>query len=78
MAFFVLGINVGPVLGPIACGSVAQKAGFRWVFGFVALVAAAVTIISLLLLDETHPATIAARRTNVTSALRTSPSRLMP
>lgn len=59
MAFFVLGINVGPVLGPIACGSVAQKAGFRWVFGFVALVAAAVTIISLLLLDETHPATIA-------------------
>ncbi|TFK83428.1 MFS polyamine transporter [Polyporus arcularius HHB13444] len=54
-AFFSAGIFVGPVLGPIAGGFVANSPlGWRWVFWIMMIFAGACTVLALIFLPETY------------------------
>ncbi|KAI9000331.1 major facilitator superfamily domain-containing protein [Hyaloraphidium curvatum] len=50
---FYLGPLVGPVIGPVIGGTLAQYAGWRWIFGFVAIVSAILLVLIYFVLPET-------------------------
>ncbi|KAK2624699.1 hypothetical protein QTJ16_005892 [Diplocarpon rosae] len=58
MAIFSLGPLLGPIVGPIAGGYIAESIGWRWVFRILAICSFLVTILSLLLMDETYAPTL--------------------
>lgn len=63
MSVWTLGPLLGPSIGPIAGGFLAQAAGWRWVFWVLAIVAGVITVVGFLVLRETHAPTVLARKT---------------
>lgn len=63
MSLWSLGPLLGPSIGPIAGGFLAQAAGWRWVFWVLVMTAGVVTIAGLLVLRETHAPTLLQRKT---------------
>ncbi|KAB8077341.1 major facilitator superfamily domain-containing protein [Aspergillus leporis] len=53
MSYFMLGPQCGPILGPILGGAIAGNTSWRWIFAFLAILAAALWLIMLFFLPET-------------------------
>jgi predicted MFS family arabinose efflux permease len=51
--FFPTATNLGPILGPVIGGPLANKAGWRWVFWFLTILGSAFVLAVLLFLPET-------------------------
>ncbi|KAF1843634.1 MFS general substrate transporter [Cucurbitaria berberidis CBS 394.84] len=64
MAVWMMGPTIGPCVGPIIGGFLTVAKGWRWNFWFVAIVAGAFFIMSLLLMSETSGVIILQRKTN--------------
>ncbi|KAF1835385.1 MFS general substrate transporter [Decorospora gaudefroyi] len=69
MAVWMMGPTVGPCVGPIIGGFLTVAKGWRWNFWFVAIVAGAFFLASLVLMSETSAIIILQRKVN---RLRTS------
>ncbi|KAJ9604913.1 hypothetical protein H2200_010302 [Cladophialophora chaetospira] len=63
MTGWIIGPVLGPTIGPLIAGYLAQAKGWRWIFWFVSILAAAVFLITLLLLRESYAYTILDRKT---------------
>ncbi|KNG87187.1 hypothetical protein ANOM_003763 [Aspergillus nomiae NRRL 13137] len=53
MSYFMLGPQCGPILGPILGGAIVGQASWRWIFAFLAILAAVLWLIMLLFQPET-------------------------
>lgn len=62
IAVWSLGILIGPVIGPIAGGFLAQAEGWAWIFWVIAIATGVLTITSLIILRETHAPTLLERK----------------
>jgi multidrug resistance protein len=62
MTIFAVGPTIGPSLSPTIGGILAQKAGWRWVFWFTAILAGILSILAAFVLKETYQPMILARR----------------
>ncbi|USP74838.1 MFS general substrate transporter [Curvularia clavata] len=81
MGTYVIGIKVGPTIGPIVGGFLAPVAGWRWGFWVVAIASGCVTIVVILRILESYPYAILGhkarrlqeetRSTNLRSVLHT-------
>lgn len=60
----MMGPTIGPCIGPIIGGFLTAAKGWRWNFWFVAIVASAFFIMSLILMSETSGIIILQRKTN--------------
>jgi MFS family permease len=60
----MMGPTIGPCVGPIIGGFLTAAKGWRWNFWFVAIVASAFFIMSLILMSETSGIIILQRKTN--------------
>ncbi|KAI8939635.1 hypothetical protein NX059_003393 [Plenodomus lindquistii] len=63
MAAWMTGPTIGPCVGPIIGGFLTVAKGWRWNFWFVAIVAGALFLISLVLMSETSAVIILQRKT---------------
>ncbi|KAF2849323.1 MFS general substrate transporter [Plenodomus tracheiphilus IPT5] len=63
MALWMMGPTIGPCIGPIIGGFMTQSLGWRWNFWFIAIVAGAFFIMSLVLMSETYAVVILQRKT---------------
>ncbi|GKT40311.1 efflux pump rdc3 [Colletotrichum spaethianum] len=54
-AIVSVGTILGPMVGPVIGGSVAENMGWRWMFWVISIVIGAVSIIAFLILRETYP-----------------------
>ncbi|KAH7013979.1 major facilitator superfamily transporter [Ilyonectria destructans] len=63
MSVWSLGPLLGPSIGPIAGGFLAQAEGWRWIFWVLTITAGVITIMGLAVLRETHPPTLLKRKT---------------
>lgn len=63
MTVWMMGPTIGPCIGPVLGGVFTQEKGWRWNFWFVALVTAAVLILSLLVMRETSGTILLQRKT---------------
>jgi len=62
MALWGLGPLIGPVVGPIAGGFMSQTVGWRWTFRLLAILGGISLVGGLLVLRETHEATLLKRK----------------
>ena len=62
MAIYTLGPLIGPSVGPVAGGFIAQTIGFKWIFIVIAIGAATGGFIGTLVLEETYAPVIRIRR----------------
>ncbi|KAL2826025.1 major facilitator superfamily domain-containing protein [Aspergillus pseudoustus] len=62
MSAYVIGIILGPSVGPIAAGYLAPAAGWRWVFWLV-VIAIGVVAVPVMFLAESYPYVILQRKT---------------
>ncbi|KAI9765798.1 MAG: Dityrosine transporter 1 [Geoglossum simile] len=53
MSVVLLGPQLGPVLGPLLGGAIAGGAGWRWIFGFLAITCSALYVVLTFCLPET-------------------------
>ncbi|KAB8231253.1 major facilitator superfamily domain-containing protein [Aspergillus alliaceus] len=53
MSYFMLGPQCGPILGPILGGAIAGHTSWRWIFAFLAILAAVLWLVMLLFQPET-------------------------
>ncbi|KAB8345987.1 hypothetical protein FH972_023039 [Carpinus fangiana] len=53
MSIFLMGPQLGPVLGPVLGGALAGAASWRWIFGFLAILAFCIWLLILFALPET-------------------------
>ena len=63
MAVWGMGAQLGPMLGPIIGGFLAQAKGWRWAFWLQTIVAGAVLLLGAIFLRETYPVVILERKT---------------
>ncbi|KAH9862034.1 hypothetical protein IAQ61_010236 [Plenodomus lingam] len=63
MGIWMMGVTIGPCVGPIIGGYLGEARGWRWNFWFVAIVAGAFFVISLIMMKETSPVIILERKT---------------
>lgn len=63
MSVYTLGALLGPVIGPIAGGYIAQTLGIKYVFLVIAAFALLATTVGIILLRETYAPVIRCRRT---------------
>ena len=61
-ALFTMGSSVGPVLGPIAGGFIAQYLEWRWVYWIVSIVSEIVYVAMVFLLPETYAPVLLQRK----------------
>ncbi|KAH9880055.1 hypothetical protein J1614_002080 [Plenodomus biglobosus] len=64
MGIWMMGVTIGPCVGPLIGGYLGEAKGWRWNFWIVAIVAGAFFIMSLILMKETSPIIILQRKTN--------------
>ncbi|SPQ19366.1 bd4982de-6014-488b-be5c-e37ab0f8e955 [Thermothielavioides terrestris] len=57
-----VGTILGPMVGPIIGGYVAEVAGWRWMFWAISIVIGVVTVFAFFVLRETYPAVLLARK----------------
>ncbi|KAJ5396941.1 hypothetical protein N7509_005054 [Penicillium cosmopolitanum] len=69
MGLFVMAPFLGPALGPIAGGFLAEKQGWRWPLGLIAIMAGVVSIITMLITPETYAPFILRRRSQALSRM---------
>ena len=62
MAIWAMGPLVGPVIGPVCGGYLSQAKGWRWIYWVLAIVSGAASTVALVLLKETYPPVILARK----------------
>jgi len=62
MAIWAMGPLVGPVIGPVCGGYLSQAKGWRWIYWVLAMVSGAASTIAFILLKETYPPVILARK----------------
>ncbi|TBU33785.1 MFS general substrate transporter [Dichomitus squalens] len=62
VAVYTLAPLLGPVVGPICGAWIAEKGDWRWVFWAPTSVAVAVQLVGLLVLEETYPPVLLARK----------------
>lgn len=67
MSMFAVGPTLGPSISPIIGGILAEKAGWRWVFWFIAICTGFLTLLTIVLLKETYGPAILARRESRTN-----------
>lgn len=63
MSIWSLGPLLGPSIGPIAGGFLAQAVSWRWIFWVLTIASGVITIIALGVLRETYPPTLLKRKT---------------
>lgn len=64
MTIFAAGPTLGPCISPVVGGSLAHRAGWRWVFWFIAICAGFLTLLTIAVLKETYAPVILRRRAN--------------
>ncbi|TDZ17190.1 Efflux pump radE [Colletotrichum orbiculare MAFF 240422] len=57
-----VGTILGPMIGPIIGGSVAERLGWRWMFWVISIVVGVVSVVSLLIQRETYPPVLLERK----------------
>ncbi len=62
MAIWAMGPLIGPVVGPVCGGYLSQAKGWRWIYWVLAIVSGAASVVALILLKETYPPVILARK----------------
>ena len=62
MAIFTLGPLIGPSVGPVAGGFIAETIGFKWIFIVIAVAAGLGALFGIPLLDESYAPVIQLRR----------------
>lgn len=62
MAIFTLGPLIGPSVGPVAGGFIAETIGFKWIFIVIAIASGLSAVLGILLLEETYGPVIQIRR----------------
>lgn len=62
MTSFVLSPYLGPAIGPIVCGFVAQYAGWRWVEAVMTIFTRGIGVLGLLVIPETYAPVLLRRR----------------
>ncbi|KAF2121940.1 major facilitator superfamily domain-containing protein [Lophiotrema nucula] len=62
MVVWMMGPTIGPCVGPIIGGFLTQAKGWRWNFWFVAIVAGAFVIMSMIIMRETSAVVILKRK----------------
>jgi len=55
IAFYVSSVTTGIIAGPVAGGLVAEALGWRWVFGLIAVLSLALTILAFVTLPRSRP-----------------------
>ena len=63
MAIWGLGVQLGPIVGPIIGGFLSQAEGWRWVFRLLAIIGGVSLLLGVLCLHETYPVVILERKT---------------
>ena len=63
MSLWTFPVLIGPTLGPVAGGYLAEAAGWRWTFWFLAILSGVVFAACLILQRETYPPTLLQRKT---------------
>jgi multidrug resistance protein len=63
MALYAMGSLLGPAVGPVCGGFLADAKGWRWVFWILAMVSGFNTLVTFILMRETYATTILQRRT---------------
>ncbi|EXJ90463.1 hypothetical protein A1O1_03566 [Capronia coronata CBS 617.96] len=67
MAAFSAAPFLGPSLGPVVGGFLSDAAGWRWVFGLLALYAAALTVLGMVFVPETYAPVLLRKRAQLLS-----------
>ncbi|KAK0105301.1 hypothetical protein ONS95_004316 [Cadophora gregata] len=62
VSIWSVGTILGPMVGPVIGGYVAQTLGWRWVFWSISIVIGAVTILAFIVLRETYPPVLLERK----------------
>lgn len=62
LGVYVIAPFLGPSVGPIVGGFIAEAGGWRWVQGFLGILSAAQWLLTLILLPETYPPVLLRRR----------------
>lgn len=62
MAVYTLGPLIGPSVGPVAGGFIAETVGFKWIFIVIAIFAGAGGVLGVIFLEETYAPVIQLRR----------------
>ncbi|KAF2685796.1 MFS general substrate transporter [Lentithecium fluviatile CBS 122367] len=62
MVVWMMGPTIGPCVGPIIGGFLTEAKGWRWNFWFVAIVAGAFLVLSIILMNETSAPVILERK----------------
>ena len=69
MSLFVAAPFVGPALGPIIGGFLAETVGWRWVEGFLAIFTGAMWLLGTLVIPETYAPTLLKKRAQKLSCI---------
>jgi multidrug resistance protein len=63
MGAYIIGVVLGPSIGPIAGGYLAPAAGWRWAFWLLAILSGVVAIAVLFFVEESYPYVLLERKT---------------
>lgn len=69
MSLFVAAPFIGPALGPIIGGFLAESVGWRWVEGFLAIFTGAMWLLGTLVIPETYAPTLLKKRAQKLSSI---------
>ncbi|KAG4422359.1 hypothetical protein IFR04_004511 [Cadophora malorum] len=62
VSIWSVGTILGPMIGPIIGGYVAQELGWRWIFWSISIVIGGITILAFIVLRETYPPVLLERK----------------
>jgi multidrug resistance protein len=63
MGAYIIGVVLGPSIGPVIGGYLAPSAGWRWTFWVIAIASGVMTIVAVLFVQESYPYVLLARKT---------------
>ncbi|OJJ51540.1 hypothetical protein ASPZODRAFT_127631 [Penicilliopsis zonata CBS 506.65] len=63
LSFYALGPIVGPGIGPVVGGFLAEAKGWRWIFWLLTIMSGAITVAQIAFMKETYAVTLLARKT---------------